>query len=119
MKTAGGSRPDWCQPMTWVAYAERRYDRGKARLSNLLRESAYARSESGVPNGWTTEGSNIVVWEERDVFGRKPFQWDDIPSSLIDEERSVGGRTVLHQTTTEEFIGRSLHRSSLRWKLWR
>ena len=38
----GGSLPHWCRAVTWLAYAEKRYDRVKARLDNLLRVSAYA-----------------------------------------------------------------------------
>ena len=33
----GGSTPSWCQAVTWFDYAEKRYDRVKARLNNLLR----------------------------------------------------------------------------------
>ena len=45
--------PDWCHNITWLDYAEKRYDRVKARLVNLLRPAAYAKSEGTVTNGWT------------------------------------------------------------------
>jgi hypothetical protein len=113
-----GSPPQWCRAVTWLEYAEKRYDRVKARLNNLLRVSAHARSEGDVPNGWTIEGAKIVVWEQRDAFGRSGFEWEDIPSTLIDEESSGGGRTVLHRVSVEKFIGRSLRPLSRWWKPW-
>ncbi len=115
---ASGPAPKWCQPVTWFAYAEKRYDRVKARLINLLRKSAYAKSEGGVPTGWTVDGSSIVVWETRDAFGRRGFDWDDVPSTLIDEDASSGGRTVLNRRSLEEFLGVPLHPDRPWWKVW-
>ena len=114
----GGSPPQWCQGVTWFDYAEKRYDRVKARLDNLLRVSAHAMSEGGVPNGWMTEGPKIIVWEQRDAFGRRGFDWADVPSTLIDEEASGGGRTVLHRASLEEFLGRHLRPLRRWWKPW-
>ena len=105
----GGSTPQWCRAVTWFDYAEKRYDRVKARLDNLLRESAHAKSEGDIQNGWKIEGDRIIVWEQRDAFGRRGFDWEDVPSTLIDEEASRGGRTVLHRASLEEFLGRRLH----------
>jgi len=110
--------PSWCQPITWFDYAERRYDRVKARLDNLLRMSAFAKSEGEAPNGWTMEGEKIIVWEQRDAFGRRGFDWEDVPSTLIDDEASGGGRTVLHRASLEEFVGRGLGSSRPWWKPW-
>ena len=42
-------------------------------------ESAYAKSEGEVPNGWTVDGNRIIVWEPRDAFGRRGFDWEDVP----------------------------------------
>ncbi len=116
--TAGGISPHWCQPVTWFDYAEKRYDRVKARLDNLLRASAYAKSEGDVPNGWGIEGNRIIVWEQRDAFGRREFDWEDVPSTLIEEEASGGGRTVLHRVRVEEFLGRRLRPLRVWWKPW-
>ena len=90
----------------------------KARLDNLLRESAYAKSEGDVPNGWKIEGDTVIVWEQRDAFGRRVFDWEDVPSTLIDDEASGGGRTVLHRASLEKFLGRRLHPLRSWWKLW-
>ena len=112
------SPPHWCQAVTWFDYAEKRYDRVRARLDNLLRLSAYAKSEGDLPNGWMIEDDRIIVWEQRDAFGRRGFDWEDVPSTLIDEEASGGGRTVLHRGSLEEFLGRRLRPSHRWWKPW-
>ena len=112
------SPPHWCQTVTWFDYAEKRYDRVRARLDNLLRLSAYAKSEGDLPNGWMIEGDKIFVWEQRDAFGRRGFDWEDVPSTLIDEEASDGGRTVMHRDSLEEFLGRRLRPSHQWWKPW-
>ena len=116
--SANGSIPEWCQPVTWFTYAENRYDRVKARLKSLLRESAYARSEGDVSNGWTIDGNNLVVWETRDAFGRRGFDWDDVPSTLINEDASSGGRTVLYRKSLEVFLAMRFRPSRPWWKLW-
>jgi len=112
-----GSCPNWCQPVTWLSYAEKRYDRVKARLNNLLRPGAYARNEIEVLNGWKIEGDKVIVWEQRDAFGRRGFEWADVPSTLIDEDASGGDRTVLHRSGLEHFIGRRLHQRRW-WAPW-
>ena len=114
----GGSPPHWCRAITWFDYAEKRYDRVKARLDNLLRASALAKREREVPNGWMVEGDKIVVWEPRDAFGRRGFDWEDVPSTLIDEEASGGDRTVLQRASLEEFLGRRLRPLHRWWKPW-
>ena len=111
-------QPHWCQTVTWFDYAEKRYDRVRARLDNLLRLSAYAKSEGDLPNGWMIEGDKIIVWEQRDAFGRRGFDWEDVPSTLIDEEASDGSRTVLHRASLEGFLGRHLHPLHRWWRPW-
>jgi hypothetical protein len=106
----GNEVPQWLHPTTWLMYAEKRYDRVKARLDNLLRLSTYSRNEGDIPNGWTIERNKVIVWEQRDAFGRRAFEWDDVPSTLIDEDSSGGDRTVLHRNSLEEFLGHSLRR---------
>ena len=113
-----GTPPKWLQSVTWLSYAEKRYDRVKARLKNLLRKSAYAKGEGEAPNGWTADGDKIIVWEPRDAFGRRGFDWDDVPSTLIDEDASSGGRTVLNRKSLEEFLGMRLSPERPWWKVW-
>ena len=95
--------PDWCSSVTWLDYAEKRYDRVKARLVNLLRPAAYSKVEGSVANGWTLDADSVIVWESRDAFGRSGFSWEDVPSTLIDQDASGPGRTVLNRTKLEEF----------------
>ena len=113
-----GTPPKWLNSVTWLSYAEKRYDRVKARLKNLLRKSAYAKGEGETPNGWTADGDRIIVWEPRDAFGRRGFDWDDVPSTLIDEDASSGGRTVLNRKSLEEFLGTRLSPERPWWKVW-
>lgn len=100
--------PKWCQPISWLGYADKRYDRVKARLNDLLRASAMLKKEGDAPNGWVLDGARVIVHEQRDAFGRRGFDWEDVPSTLIDEDASGGGRTVLHRDSMEGFLGRSL-----------
>ena len=113
-----GTPPIWCRKITWVDYARRRYDRVKARLLGVLRGSAYAYSEGESVNGWTIDGNRIIVWEQRDAFGRRGFDWEDVPSTLIDEDASGGNRTVLNRKSLEEFLGRRIGPVRSWWRLW-
>lgn len=118
-ESIGAPPPDWCQPITWLGYAEKRYDRVKARLDNLLRPATHARNEGEAPNGWKIEGNKIIVWEQRDAFGRRGFDWEDVPSTLIDEEASGASRTVLHRASLEAFVGRRLRPLRSWWTPWK
>ena len=117
-EAAVGAPPTWCQKVTWVDYAEKRYDRVKARLMGVLRESAYTKSEGESANGWTVDGNRIIVWEPRDAFGRRGFDWEDVPSTLIDEDASSGNRTVLNRNSLEVFLGRRLGPARSWWRFW-
>ena len=108
--------PDWCRSVTWLDYAEKRYDRVKARLITLLRPAAYAKSEGAFANGWTIDGNSVIVWESRDAFGRSGFSWEDVPSTLIDQDASGPGRTVLDRLKLEEFANTSLRPAGTWWK---
>ena len=89
----------------------------KARLVNLLRPAAYAKSEGTVTNGWTIDGNRVIVWESRDAFGRSDFSWEDVPSTLIDQDASGASRTVLHRPNLETFLRQRLPRPR-RWWPW-
>ena len=68
-------------------------------------------------NGWTIDGNRVIVWQSRDAFGRSDFSWEDVPSTLIDQDASGAGRTVLHRPNLEAFLGQHLPRPR-RWWLW-
>ena len=116
-QASSGLAPNWCCGVTWLGYADKRYDRVKARLENLLRQTAYAKSEGVTPNGWTVEGDRVIVWEPRDAFGRSGFSWEDVPSTLIDQDASGPGRTVLNRVNMEDFIGKPLKHPGSWWRL--
>ena len=118
-KATGKPPPNWCQPVTWLGYAENRYDRVKARLDSLLRQATHSENEGETPNGWKIEGDKIIVWEQRDAFGRRGFDWEDVPSTLIDEEASGANRTVLHKASLEAFLGRRVRLLRHWWTPWR
>ncbi len=118
--TASGIEPPaWCIKRTWLNYAEKRYDRVKARLDNLLRPSVYSKHEGAVPSGWKIEKDAVIVWEQRDAFGRRGFDWEDVPSTLINEEASGGNRTVLHRASLESFLGHRVRPVRQWWLPWR
>jgi hypothetical protein len=118
-RATGESPPSWILPVTWLDYAEKRYDRVKARLDNLLRPATHVWNEGESPNGWKIEGDKIIVWEQRDAFGRRLFDWEDVPSTLVDVDASGAGRTVLHRASLEAFLGRHLQPLRQWWNPWK
>ena len=116
-EVSGEPPPEWRKDITWLKYAEKRYDRVKARIRTLLRKPAYQKREGSVENGWTMDDEQIIVWESQDAFGRSKFSWDDVPSTLIDQEATSPGRTVMHRPNLEEFLGERVKRpgSFPRW----
>ena len=107
----GDSPPKWCAPVTWDDYASKRHERVKAQVDHLLRPTTKMKKEGHQPTGWILEGDKVIVIEQTDTFGRREFEWENVPSTLIDDNASVGGRTVLNRPELEEFLGRNLGRS--------
>ena len=106
--------PEWRLNVTWLSYAEHRYDRIKSALANLLRPASYVKKEGASPKGWTIDGGKVIVWEPQDAFGRRSFSWEDVPSTLIDEDASSGGNVVLYKSSLEGFLDHSIdHPSNL------
>ncbi len=104
------SPPKWCASIRWNDYAEKRHGRVKAQVDHLLRPATRMKGEGHKPTGWMLEGDNVIVIEQTDTFGRREFQWENVPSTLIDDNASVGGRTVLNRPQLEEFLGKNLSR---------
>ena len=105
------SPPRWCTPIKWNDYADKRHERVKAQVDHLLRSTTKMKKEGHQPTGWILEGDKVIVVEQTDTFGRREFDWENVPSTLIDDNASVGGRTVLNRSQLEEFLGRNLSRS--------
>ncbi|MDE2817951.1 MAG: phospholipase D family protein [Chloroflexota bacterium] len=102
------SPPKWCTPLTWDDYAGKRYEGVKTRIEHLLRPATRMKQEGDQPIGWILEDDKIIVIEQTDTFGRREFDWENVPSTLIDENASVGGRTVLNRRELEEFLDAKL-----------
>ena len=100
--------PEWLRPATWSEYAAKRHDQVKAQLVHLLRSSTRIKNESAAESGWILERDKVIVIEKTDAFGRRAHNWENVPSTLIDENASVGGRTVLNRAELEDFLGVSL-----------
>ena len=112
--------PPWCAPVTWDEYAGKRHERVKAQLEHLLRPATRMKREGDLPTGWLLEDDTVIVIEQTDTFGRREFDWENVPSTLIDDNASVGGRTVLNRRELEEFLDVKLSggRNSLFAKLF-
>ena len=104
----GESPPSWCRTITWDEYADRRHERVKAQVDHLLRPATRIKKEGEHPTGWILEDDKVIVIEQTDTFGRREFDWENVPSTLIDDSASVGGRTVLNRAELEEFLCRNL-----------
>ena len=107
--------PEWCAPISWNDYAAKRHDRVKNQLEHLLRPATKMRREGDNATGWILEDHKVMVIEQTDTFGRRGFDWENVPSTLIDDSRSVGGRTVLNLAELEEFLGTKLNRRRTGW----
>ena len=105
------SPPRWCTPIKWNDYADKRHERVKAQVDHLLRSATKMKKEGHQPTGWILEDDKVIVIEQTDTFGRREFDWENVPSTLIDDNASVGGRTVLNRPELEEFLGRNLSRA--------
>ncbi len=100
--------PNWCGPIKWNDYADKRHERVKAQIDHLLRPAKRMKQEGNQPTGWILESDKVIVIEQTDTFGRREFDWENVPSTLIDDNASVGGRTVLNRPELEEFLDRKL-----------
>ncbi len=103
-----GDPPDWCKSISWNDYANKRHERVKSQIEHLLRPVARMKKEGDKATGWILEGDKVIVVEQTNTFGKREFDWENVPSTLIDDNASVGGRTVLNRTELEDFLGRTL-----------
>lgn len=68
------------------------------------------QNERDKESGWFVEDDKVIVVEKLDSFNRRAFDWQNVPSTLLDESTSVGGQTVLYRPALEEFLGRNFKR---------
>ena len=114
---AGGTLPDWCRPVSWGEYADRRYERAARRLDALLARENYRKVAGDGEQGWSLQAESLVVWEKADAFGRTSIR-SEIPDFLYDDTSSVGDTFVLWHRQTEDFLGRRISAPGFRWP-WR
>ena len=110
----GGQLPDWCQPVSWNQYADRRYERPAKRLAALFASENYRKKIGEGEQGWTLQADTVVVWEKADAFGRTSIK-GEIPDFLYDDTSSVGDTFVLWREQTEEFLGTRIVRPGIKW----
>ena len=107
--------PEWCKRMDWAEYTDQRHDRIKEQLRNLLHPDRRINDE-GLIEGWMAQDGKVIVREQTDNFGRRPFDWDSVPSTVLDENAQVGSRTVLFRSQLEEFLGHSIDDGKINWR---
>ena len=69
----------------WNDYADKRHERVKAQIDHLLRSPTKMKKEGPQPTGWILEDDKVIVIEQTDTFGRREFDWENVPSTLIDD----------------------------------
>ncbi len=109
-----GQLPEWCQPVSWNQYADRRYERPARRLAALLAPENYRKKVADGEQGWTLQTDTVVVWEKADAFGRTSIK-GEIPDFLYDDTSSVGDTFVLWREQTGEFLGTKIVRPGFKW----
>ena len=109
--------PKWCASIGWDEYADKRHERVRSQVEHLLRPAMRMNKEGDRPTGWILEDDKVIVIEQTDTFGRREFDWENVPSTLMDDNASVGGRTVLNRRELEDFLDKKFRRR--RDGLWR
>ena len=94
----------WAAPQTWEQYAERRYRGLQAKLRYLLRPEARIDAGSEAPQGWWLDDGRIIVRERIDQYGRGAFHWDEVPSTILDDDARSSSHTALHRSELEQFL---------------
>ncbi len=105
---------DWCRLTRWNDYTNQRHNRIKEQLRNLLHPERRNNDEN-LMEGWRIQDEKVIVWEQTDNFGRRPFDWESVPSTVLDENAQVGARTVLFRRQLEEFLGHPVDDDKINW----
>lgn len=82
----------------------------RSQVEHLLRPAMRMNKEGDRPTGWILEDDKVIVIEQTDTFGRREFDWENVPSTLMDDDASVGERTVLNRRELEDFLDKNFHR---------
>lgn len=103
---AGGDALVWAAPQTRTRHAERRYKSLRAKFQHLLRPAARIDADSPKPDGWwiDPDAGRVVVRERVNQYGQSAFNWDQVPSTIIDADASSSGHTSLVLTELDKFL---------------
>ena len=118
--TAAGSAPAWAAPQTRSRHAERRYKSLRAKFQHLLRPAAMIDADSSKPEGWwiDVDAGRVVVRERVNQYGQSAFNWEQVPSTIIDADACSSGHTSLVLSELNKFLPNWTHRSPTpgRWR---
>ena len=103
---ATGSVPGWAAPQTRIRHAERRYKSLRAKFHHLLRPTAQIDADSPKSEGWwtDTDTGRVIVRERVNQYGQSAFNWEQVPSTIIDADASSSGHTSLVLTELNKFL---------------
>ena len=109
----GGDAPVWAAPQTRTRHAERRYKSLRAKFLHLLRPTAQIDADSSKPEGWWMDhdAGRVVVRERVNQYGQSAFNWDQVPSTIIDADASSSGHTSLVLSELKQFLPNWNHHS--------
>ena len=110
---ATGSVPGWAEPQSRTRHAERRYKSLRAKFHHLLRPAAQIDADSPKPEGWwiDTDAGRVVVRERVNQYGQSAFNWEQVPSTIIDADASSSGHTSLVLSELNKFLPNWNHHS--------
>ena len=110
---AAGSAPAWAAPQTRSRHAERRYKSLRAKFQHLLRPAATIDADSSKPEGWwiDVDAGRVVVRERVNQYGQSAFNWEQVPSTIIDADACSSGHTSLVLSELNKFLPNWNHRS--------
>ena len=108
-----GDAPGWAAPQPRTRHAERRYKSLRAKFHHLLRPAAQIDADSPKPEGWwiDPDAGRVVARERVNQYGQSAFNWDQVPSTIIDADASSSGHTSLVLTELNKFLPNWNHHS--------
>ena len=103
---AYGTAPTWAAPQSRTRHAERRYKSLRAKFHHLLRPAAQIDADSSKPEGWwvDADAGRVVVRERVNQYGQSAFNWEQVPSTIIDADASSSGHTSLVLSELDKFL---------------
>lgn len=109
-----GNVPAWAEPQSRTRHAERRYKSLRAKFHHLLRPTAHIDADSPKPEGWwtDTDTGRVIVRERVNQYGQSAFNWEQVPSSIIDADASSSGHTSLVLSELNRFLPSWTHRNA-------